>query len=211
VKNAKRFYLHSLCLARAAGMYVVMKKGFLISVAALALLLLFSTYALAENVLRIGYSCHDEITLSVGEIETTEDVDPGMDISYEFTVGESGLENGFGFEYQFQKTYTSTDGDQIKFQYIPIYGLINLNFAETEITDTYLVGKLGYSFFKMADLPDSATVKGGLYYALGLGMKIGPNLRTQVLYEVCNGSVSEDIISMDVKTAVYTLKCGFAF
>ncbi|MGD9156262.1 MAG: hypothetical protein PVG90_12290, partial [Bacillota bacterium] len=101
-------------------------------------------------------------------------------------------------------------GEEINFQNIPVYGVIALGVAETEITNTYLVGKLGYNYFK-ADLEEGLKAKGGLYYAFGLGMKIGPNFRTQMLYEVYNGEVSSDYMTMDVMNKVYSVKCGFAF
>jgi hypothetical protein len=190
-----------------------MKKGFVISILTLTLLLLVTTYVCAEteSAILFGYDWRDQLSSSSAGDKTTNDVDPGMTFTYEFTVGESGLKNGFGFQYQMEKAGSEEDGDELNFQFLPVYGLIALEVAETEITDTYLVGKLGYNFFKITDLEEGCNAKNGLYYAVGLAMKIGPNFTTQVLYEEYNGEITSDIAALDIVNKVYSFKCGFTF
>jgi hypothetical protein len=186
-----------------------MKKGFLRGTLTLILLLGAVTCVQAENMILAGYGIDEKFTYSIAGEDETSDITSAISLAYEYAVGGAGLENGFGFQYQMPKNFT-VEGEEINFQNIPVYGVIALGVAETEITNTYLVGKLGYNYFK-ADLEEGLKAKGGLYYAFGLGMKIGPNFRTQMLYEVYNGEVSSDYMTMDVMNKVYSVKCGFAF
>jgi hypothetical protein len=186
-----------------------MKKGFFMTTLTLAFVLIFGSCALAEGVLQFGYSFNDRLTVDWNGTKITTDVKPGFDFSFELTTdGNNGFVSGFGVDYQLAKTLK--DGD-LKFQYIPVYGVFGLEVSETETNNVYLLAKLGYNFFRVFDLADSASARMGYYYAAGFGMKIGPYLRTQALYEVSNGSVSDSGVSTDCTNALYTFKCGYAF
>jgi hypothetical protein len=187
-----------------------LKKGFLIVTLTMVLLLLTVTYAHAESAVLVGYGVDDQLTLSGSGVDTTVDVTSKVSLAYEYTLGGSGLKNGFGFQYQMPKTAENETGEKFEFQNIPVYGIISLGVAETEITNTYLIGKLGYNYFK-ADLEEGLDDKGGLYYAAGLEIKIGPNFMTQLLYEVYNGEISSGIAKIDVENKVYSVKCGLTF
>jgi hypothetical protein len=127
-----------------------MKKGFAIIFITLLLIPSCAVTALAENAFRIGYCCNGEIDADGTNLQ----VGPGFDFSYEYTSDGNSFESGFGVEYQLART---TDDDSLKFQYIPVYGLFALEVSETETNNVYLLGKLGYSFLRVSDLPASAS------------------------------------------------------
>jgi hypothetical protein len=184
-----------------------MKKGFLIFTVILSLILISSSSALAEGVLRVGYSFNEQLTSDNGT-ETTKDVGLGLDLSYELTADGNSFESGFGVTYQ---RLRSLKDDSLTFQFIPVYGIFALEVAETETNNTYLLAKLGYTFLRVSDLPAGASTRLGYFYAAGFGMKIGPYLRTQALYEVYNGSVADGGVITDYTSSAYTLKIGYAF
>jgi hypothetical protein len=185
-----------------------MKKGFLMIVATMILVFACSSYALAENALRLGYSYDEQLTVETGGSKTTGDAGLGLDLSYEYTLDGNSFENGFGVGYQ---RLRSLNDDSVTYQFIPVYAIFALEFSETETNNTYLLGKLGYDYLHVSDLPDSASTRGGLFYAFGFGMKIGPYLRTQLLYEVYNGSKSDGGIKTEYTSKAFALKCGYAF
>jgi uncharacterized membrane protein YecN with MAPEG domain len=181
-----------------------MKKGFAVIAVTLLLILSCAAVALAENAFWIGYSYRGDIEID----GTSLQVGSGFDFSYEYTFDGNSFESGFGVEYQLDR---NIDEYSLKFQYIPVYGLFAFEISETETNNIYLLGKLGYNFLIVSDLPATASARNGYYYACGLGMKIGPYFRTQALYEVYNGSVVASGVTQDLTHTAYTLKCGLAF
>ena len=58
----------------------------------------------------------------------------------------------------------------------------------------YFVGRLGYNFFfDNTDYCGDPDLSGGIYYALGIGVKPQENIRVQILYSVNNGSGEGDL------------------
>jgi hypothetical protein len=176
-----------------------MKKGLFIFTSTLILVLFCSTGVWAENTLKVGYSFHGELSNDSG----TSKVNPGFDVTLEHTNDAGGFECGFGAEYQFPRTATNND---TKFYFIPVYAIFACEIAETEFSQSYLVGKFGYNFFKVKGLDDEL-VDGGMYYGFGLKMNIANNVRAEALYEVNRGSLSD----VEITNKAYVIRLGFAF
>jgi hypothetical protein len=176
-----------------------MKKGLFVFTLTLMLVLLCGNSVWAEGTLKVGYSFQGELDNG----GSTNTVNSGIDVSLEYTNGAGGFECGIGAEYQFPREVVDTE---MEFYFIPVYAIFACEIAETEFSQSYLVGKFGYNFFKVKG-QDDELIDGGMYYGFGIKMNIANNVRAEALYEVNRGSLS----NVDITNQAYVVRLGYAF
>ncbi|HBK68824.1 MAG TPA: hypothetical protein DDZ91_09295 [Firmicutes bacterium] len=126
-----------------------------------------------------------------GSVETnylqknTCPVNPGYLVGIEFfQQKQEETLLGAGVEYQLLRYAENLDEE---FGFIPVYGLIRLHFSPFARSKPYLIGKLGYSFFRVEEPDNDFDYKGGLYYGGGIGLTLSNNVQFEADYTVHNG------------------------
>ena len=164
-----------------------MRKSLLVLVLS-ALLVAFSAGSvLAGIVVKGGPDIAGKIkaTLSspgIPDVSAEEDVKMGITVGGEYIV-DSGNDLVYGAGFEYQLTRQIDNGNEFKFNYIPIYALGRYNFDSF-----YLAGKVGYNLFKIEDLTDDVTTSGGLYFGIGGGMDFD-TFQVEILYSINNGAL----------------------
>ena len=120
---------------------------------------------------------------------------------------------GGGLTYQLERG-DSDDGDA-KWNFVPIYGLIHLNFPAA-LVDFFAAGHIGYNILTgNDDMKDMFDLGGGLYYAIGGGVKLPLGLQFELLYTVNNGTLEGDYLGQkvesDFKVSQFSLSVGLNF
>ena len=137
------------------------------------------------------------------EFNRTVDVDTGFSLSGEFfaKIGNN-FDLGGGITWQAPHSRNDTEGD---FYFFPVYGLIRVRF-ETGIVAPYLIGQLGFNFFRYG-----WEVNDGLYYGGGAGIIIKKHFLIEALYSVDKGTTIESGIDSDIEYSKVTLNFGYNF
>lgn len=162
-----------------------MKK--LLMVFSLSLVLVFGlcSFAMAASAVKLGYDFSGNIKGSAN-IDTEKDTDGGATVGFEYTFPQDQLEYGFGVQYQFERAVKDTDR---KFNFIPVYGVINYHFPVDSDVKPYVTARLGYNFLTANDsFKNGRNPQGGVYYGAGFGVAINQFI-IEALYSQNNGSL----------------------
>ena len=117
----------------------------------------------------------------------------GPTLGLEYIVDNQGeFEWGLGGEYKLSSNsgkLKRKDDNAKLMRNVPVYALGKFNLITTNSGNDalYVLGRAGYNFAKEAKNVD-ADVKGGLYYAAGLGTEFGP-VSLEAIYERSNVKV----------------------
>lgn len=163
-------------------------------VTVIGLIITFQTGVLArEFVINGGLDFSGTHEISGYGISQEDDTEIGLSVGFEYLDTLSGdIQWGVGGELGSPREMKDYSG---AFMFIPIYGLLNIPLS-TNGVQPYLTGRLGYNFFAGDDDYEGYfSLEGGLYYALGIGIKPTDNIRLQLLYSVNNGS-GDGIVSI---------------
>ena len=140
-------------------------------------------------------------------INSARDVNTGVSISIEFFQRfHRFIELGAGVEYQFARGQENISG---AFNFIPIYAALRIP-AGFKKVNPYLIGRIGYNFFRGDDLymagANYIDPKGGLCYSFGGGANLfsfwlfqsNNYVFTEIIYSVNRGNGTYDGSPMDV-------------
>jgi hypothetical protein len=152
---------------------------------------------------------------TLGKHETTpssisgvKDVNTSVSTSIEFFYRfHRFIELGAGVEYQFARERKNISGG---FNFIPIYAALKVP-AGFKKVNPYLIGRIGYNFFRGDDLYMGTGVnyidpKGGLCYSIGGGANLfsfwlfhsNSYLFTEIIYSVNRGNSTSLGSPMDI-------------
>lgn len=126
--------------------------------------------------------------------ELSADTDPGFTLGLELIFDVPVVELGAGLEYGFPRSADAGGGNVDFWQ---LYGVARL----TIFTRIYMVGRLGYASASVEEFFDSSYDDDGVSWGIGLGLRILPNLKGELLYSDLSGDVEYSYWSA---RAVYT-------
>lgn len=120
--------------------------------------------------------------------DKTENSDYGISLSAEqYGYINPFVAAGLGIGFQFKRSLKESPG---RFGFLPLYAALKVRFVSEEDYHFYVVAHLGYNFLLAnSQYLDKSAVKGGLYYAGGVGASYNSYV-FQVLYCVNNASVN---------------------
>jgi hypothetical protein len=155
----------------------------------------------------------------MGESEIDiEDVDPG-DVDNSFGIGgevtfpmNEQVVIGGGALYQFPRAIDEEGWDDWDFNYLPIYGLIQVQFQSNNVTP-FIGANIGYGVL-FADTPiDDLETEGGLYWGIGGGVIFQNGFFIEALYTQNNGVISsEDYdVDADITYTKFSICIGMKF
>ncbi len=185
------------------------------------ILLFVSSFSFAEGIgitTKLGFDFQSDQDVSYkGHDIGSPNVKSGVSLSIEYAyLLNEMFELGAGVTYQLprslKKPYNGED-----FNFIPIYSLAKINYSFNDDISSYLVGQLGYNFFdgndKYKDDGDGGKVslKGGIYYGIGVGVVFQKKYQAELLYSMNNGEVSIENIDLDVEYSKIGLSFGYKF
>jgi hypothetical protein len=141
-------------------------------------------------------------------ISGVKDVNTGVSMSIEFFHRfHRFIELGAGVEYQFARELENISRD---FNFIPIYATLKVP-AGFKKVNPYLIGRLGYNFFRGDDQymgmgVNYSDLKGGLCYSFGGGANLlsfwlfqsNYYLFTEIIYSANRGNVTSGGSPMDI-------------
>jgi hypothetical protein len=115
-------------------------------------------------------------------------IEPGLAVAADLIFTSTpNAELGLGVEYQKERLWD----DQRTFQFVPIYGFLNLHGDSrswTREVQPYFTGRFGYSRFIGPNSKESyITAEDGLYYKAGLGINFQNKIRLEANYSSCLG------------------------
>ncbi|MCP3924103.1 MAG: hypothetical protein GY714_16105 [Desulfobacterales bacterium] len=192
-----------------------MKKAFIL--ASIFLIFYVTNYAFAEDAvtIKIGndFSGIHKISSDVSS-SNSDNVNSELSFSVEYTnsVSDFKLDGinfnlGAGINLQNPRQTKGGDGD---FYFTSLYGLLKIG-SLSEEKSPYLIGQVGYNFLSGdSDYTGDTTLKGGLYYGVGVGLILKYNFLVEALYSVNNG-VAKSSSDTDVKYTKLSLSLGYNF
>ncbi len=148
-------------------------------------ILVFSitNFASAEEkfTIKAGFDLSGNHEVSNGTNSVSKDVDNDISVSAEYTVIDEVIGFGGGIILQNPRNIEGYTGD---FYFTSIYGLIKVG-SLLEEKSPYFIGQLGYNLFSGDDdYKGSVTLKGGIYYGIGVGILLADNLQVEALYSL---------------------------
>ena len=165
-----------------------MKKLVILGTALLAL------NAVASEVqIKGGYDFYRKFKAGSSDFSDDYRYKNGPTLGLEYIVDNQGeFEWGLGGEYKLSSNsgkLKRKDDNAKLMRNVPVYALGKFNLITTNSGNDalYVLGRAGYNFAKEAKNVD-ADVKGGLYYAAGLGTEFGP-VSLEAIYERSNVKV----------------------
>jgi len=183
-----------------------MKKISLLSILSAFLVFVAANNSFAGDfggTIKLGIDLPGDYEISNYESNGTVDVDTGFSISGEFFAKISNnIDLGGGITWQVPHSRNDTEGD---FYFVPVYGMIRVRF-ETGAVAPYLIGQLGFNYFKYGWEENS-----GLYYGGGAGIIIKKHFLIEALYSVNKGTTIESGIDSDIEYSKVSLNLGYNF
>lgn len=120
----------------------------------------------------------------------SKNVETGISLSIEYgseygSINDTSIKLGIGTTYQIPRSLKNFEGD---FNFIPIYSLIKICSVTNEPT-TYLIGQLGYNvlYEGESDYKGELSLRGGIYYGIGVGLILNHNFQIEALYSINKG------------------------
>lgn len=182
-----------------------MKKLLVVVSLSLALVLALSSFAMADSVIKAGYDFSGNVKGS-NNVDTERDTDAGATLGYEYLFPQDQLEYGIGVQYQFERTVKDTN---YKFNFIPVYGVLNYKFPVEGDVKPYVTARLGYNFLTANDdFKNAHDTLGGLYYGAGFGVNISRQFIVEALYSENKGSLDG---GNDITNHQISLNVGYKF
>ncbi len=182
-----------------------MKKNFLVVILSLAMAFSLGSPIFADVALKAGVDLLGTWEVSDGGYSDDGDQEIGYFLGGEFSTGLSPLISlGGGVTYQFERADKDADGDG-GFNFVPIYAFAHINLPAA-LADFFVAGHIGYNLLFVSDDSDSDT-SGGIYYALGGGLKFPLGFQFELLYTMNNGEIED----ADFKTSQFSLSVGLCF
>lgn len=181
-----------------------MKKSLIVVSLVFALVLVSSSLAMAAGNVKLGYDFSGEVKGSAN-IDSEIETDTGMTLGFEYIFAEEQLEYGFGVEYQFERKVKDFER---KFNFIPVYGVLNYQFPVDGDVKPYVTARLGYNFLTANDaFKNGRDTIGGLYYGAGIGVNIRQFI-IEALYSENKGSLDG---GADITNHQISLNVGYKF
>lgn len=197
-------------------MIQVIRKMICSTVLAAGISVLFSGSAMAGGVLKLGFDSAGQmkVTGSGTTLSETYDANSGVSLAFEGhgAFGQN-FDLGGGIEFQSYRELTLYPGGG-SFQFVPIYMLMRLHPAMSDITP-YLAMQLGFSIFNADNKFTSngfyTTTPGG-HFGLGVGVILDKNFLMELMSTVDTGGVQHNNAQVfDVTYSKVTLGIGLYF
>lgn len=161
-----------------------MRKKSAVFFVSLVMIFSFAWAVHAEGVIKVGVDV-DGMVGTNHSAENIGKVGTGFTLGMElFREGQRRGTIGAGAEYQFIRNAKEfAEG----FGFIPVYALARLKLPFFTATKPFILGKIGYSFFRVNQPIAGANYTGGLYYGLAAGLSLPNDMQLGVDYTVSNG------------------------
>ena len=187
-----------------------MKNKLLVLILTLAVAACFGGPAFADVAIMAGVDLMGTWEASNGGT-ADGDQEMGYFLGGEFSTSMSPLVSlGGGLRYQLERAADEGSGDE-KWNFIPIYALVHLNFPAA-MADFFAAAHLGYNLLQANDdLKGDADTAGGIYYAIGGGVKLPMGLQFELLYNVNSGALESDYGDVDLTMTQVSLSVGLCF
>jgi hypothetical protein len=158
-----------------------MRRSMLILVLCVFFTLLIGSSASAKTVIKAGIDFPTDISIEFKSYDTSG----GFSLAAEYLFGknttdEFGLIYGVGAEYQTKRSWLK---DDLKFSFIPFYGLVNYNVGQ----GFYITGKIGFNVYNIDENNDEIFGGSSTYYCIGAGKVIKNKYQVEMKYAVNNG------------------------
>lgn len=186
-----------------------MKKVF-----ALFALMLFTVAANADTIVpKIGVDFAGNMDAKLFGTTQSLDTAMGYSIGAEYLHPINDLFTvGGGLQYQLsRKAENNTLAGQ--FNFLPIYatGMI-MPFKDMQDIVPYGKLNLGYDFLMGdSDFASAGTLKGGIYWGIGIGAKFMKDFSTELMYSRYTGQDELTFGTIDVSASIISLNIGYAF
>jgi hypothetical protein len=196
--------------------------------AVLAVILMAANVYAVQILPKIGLDMPGKLDVSTSNgLSSSDDVNSGISISVEGLFPQEsveGLSIGAGFEYQMDRDISAENGVSISpltpsFYYVPIYATGIYSF--TNVNGSIIpFGKLNLGYNVVFGGNDqftgsNTTLKGGLYWAIGGGVRINKNINAELLYSSYQGTADSNYgygsFSADLSYSKIELSLGYLF
>lgn len=166
---------------------------------------------------RIGIDFGGTIKYTLNSVSINGDTANGFNIGGEYlSVIDNRTTIGAGIEYMLNRKISSiagvtTTGDPT-FYFVPIYGTLRFKLSETELSPFFKLN-LGYNLIYDGsnDYKSTASLSGGLYYALGGGIFVSKTINFELIYSNYAGKVNTNGISLDTAYTKIGIVAGYLF
>jgi hypothetical protein len=133
-------------------------------------------------------------------------VNPGMSPYIEFLMKQKSGLLGIGLEYQFLRAFK--DDSEMKFHFMPIYGVAHVNLNTSTKLNTEFIGQIGYNYLTgNASYKDFGSLKGGPYIGAGFGIAEHKAV-FQIMYKINLGSAKEEYIRRKFTNTQINISAG---
>lgn len=172
--------------------------------------------------LKGGFDMMGEAEIESDDFSEDTDIENGFSLSVELgKVVRENIAIGIGATYQMERSPDEDGADDVKFNFIPIYGAVKFWTDAGEIFP-YGTVHIGYNLFMGnedfktmgGEIEDEMELSGGLYWGLGGGIMLTNGVQFELLYSTNNGTgtIEEyDDYEIDVSYSKVTLSAGISF
>jgi hypothetical protein len=173
----------------------------------------FTTAGLAQHGITVGIKAGTELIathdLRYGDNRSKTDVKPGYSLSLELiTPIFIDLQAGVGTTYQLPRQQ-DIDFDSGKFNFIPIYALLNYRILSRTILNLHALVHAGYNIFSADRTYDAGgDLTGGFYWGAGVQIRHMQNIVIDMMYKQHNGTSAIRDFENDVRYSVLSLSFG---
>ena len=180
-------------------------------------LMIVSTGVYASEVaVRGGMSFAGDEKYTANGVTINGTASSGFSLGAEFvdSIGQN-TNMGFGFEYLLDRTEDTLAGVSVssynsKFSFMPIYGTLQYCFPSSKVLARANVGYNG-RFTGNDMFAGTASLTGGLYWALGLGTDVSDVVKLELMYSSYKGVAKLSNISIDFSYTPITLVLSYRF
>lgn len=188
-----------------------MKKIFSLLILPIVLILTFSTLAMAENVLRLGFDLNGTIRETYSSYTLgSADVNSGFTIGYEY-VNFINDTFGWGVGVEFPMERSLVTNSAATFNCTPIY-VVGYICSSGE-TKAFLAIRGGLNILNGNDSFRGVgnTLGPGAYCAFGGGFYFNENLRCELAYILNRGTISNGYVIHDLSYTRIGIQLGYGF
>ncbi|MDI6757854.1 MAG: hypothetical protein QME32_07535 [Endomicrobiia bacterium] len=153
---------------------------------------------------------------SWGSMDMTAGMGFGIGAEVIDKVSDS-VEVGGGLEYQMGRKIEKVDGvavtgPEVLFNFVPIYGLVKVNFPAGEGATGFGKLQLGYSIIHSGNdaYKGTSTLGGGLHYGVGGGVVVS-DVVLELMYSTYKGTLTEGANKADIDYTKIALSGGYKF
>ncbi|MCP4582601.1 MAG: hypothetical protein GY839_13410 [candidate division Zixibacteria bacterium] len=167
-------------------------------------------------ILKVNWDTRAKYRLKLANLRSYQRVNQSISANFDVLFKEiERIRWGIGAQYQLPRSISGLSG---KFNFMPIYAhMIAYPFLENDFP--YIVARIGYNLFLgdnvfRIDYDNDTTLKGGLYYAYGVGtarrLKTGLVL-TEIVLSFNKGFIETPEAQFDIKYSRLLFTLGYGF